>query len=165
MLRPRGRVALFFLCIAACGDATSTSTSTSTRRHAHGPLPRDGTGEDSARQRRPSPSPLPHPSISTPFTIVLHASGRVRFAEHAFDLGSRDPGEADDGLQALWEALCRHGGRDPTLREKRGPLQVPILLVYERRTPIKWLLWILHALEHPDIKAVDVRIECREALS
>ena len=59
------------------------------------------------------------------FVINLAGDGHVYFKSYEFDLASEDPGEQDDAIQALQDALREVHGKDPSLREKDGASKAP----------------------------------------
>ena len=86
------------------------------------------------------------------FVINLAGDGRVYFKSYEFDLASEDPGEQDDAIQALQDALREVHGKDPSLREKDGASKVPVMIHGDWGAKWKYVQWIMQACAHPDIK-------------
>jgi len=136
-------LALALLATAACGGET--------------PAQVRSTAESPASPWRTSSEEDAEPREVRPFVIDLWASGRVRFKNWEFDLGSGDPGEQDDAIQALQDAIREACDKAAGLREKRGACKLPLLVRYEPGTPTRYLQWIRQACAHPDIKIYDIR--------
>jgi biopolymer transport protein ExbD len=86
------------------------------------------------------------------FVINLAGDGHVYFKSYEFNLASEDPGEQDDAIQALQDALREVHGKDPSLREKDGASKVPVMIHGDWAAKWKYVQWIMQACAHPDIK-------------
>ncbi len=88
------------------------------------------------------------------FVINLTGDGTVHFKSYEFNLASEDPGEQDDAIQALQDALRQvHSERgEILLREKDGASKVPVMIHADWGAKWKYVQWIMQACAHPDIK-------------
>jgi biopolymer transport protein ExbD len=86
------------------------------------------------------------------FVINLANDGTVYFKSYEFSLSSENPGEQDDAIQALQDALREVHGKDATLREKDGASRVPVMIHGDHAAKWKYVQWIMQACAHPDIK-------------
>jgi biopolymer transport protein ExbD len=86
------------------------------------------------------------------FVINLDGSGGVHFKSHHFSLSSEDPGEQDDAIQALRDALRQTMGGDASLIEKDGSSKIPVMIHGDWAAKWKYVQWIMQACAHPDIK-------------
>lgn len=86
------------------------------------------------------------------FIINLAGDGKVYFKSREFNLASENPGEQDDAIQALQDALREVHGNDPSLREPDGASKVPVMIHGDHAAKWKYVQWIMQACAHPDIK-------------
>jgi biopolymer transport protein ExbD len=86
------------------------------------------------------------------FVINLAGDGKVYFKNREFNLASDDPGEQDDAIQALQDALREIHGTSRLLREDDGASKVPVMIHGDWGAKWKYVQWIMQACAHPEIK-------------
>jgi len=99
------------------------------------------------------------------FVINLAGDGKVYFKAYEFDLASEDPGEQDDAIQALQDALREVHGKDATLREKDGASKVPVMIHGDHAAKWKYVQWIMQACAHPDIKIYKLQFAVKKPVT
>ncbi len=96
------------------------------------------------------------------FTVNLTGDGKVIFRDREFDLSSEDPGDADDAIQNLQDALRGLIGNDPDLREEDGASKVPIMINADRGAKWKYVQWVMQACAHKDIKVYKLQFSVKK---
>jgi len=98
------------------------------------------------------------------FIINLDGSGGVHFKNYNFTLSSEDPGEQDDAIQALRDALRQTMGGDASLIEADGASKVPVMIHGDWAAKWKYVQWIMQACAHPDIKIYKMQFAVKKPL-
>ena len=96
------------------------------------------------------------------FVINLDAKGEVSFKTYVFNLSSEDPGEADDAIIALKDALRRVHGKDATLIEPDGASKVPVMVHADWGAKWKYVQWIMQACADPAIKIYKIQFAVKK---
>ena len=96
------------------------------------------------------------------FVINLTGDGLVNFKGMEFSLSSEDPGEADDALQALKDALRRMHDGQATWIEPDGASKVPVMVHADWGAKWKYVQWIMQACADPAIKIYKIQFAVKK---
>jgi len=96
------------------------------------------------------------------FVINLDAEGLVSFKTYEFNLSSEDPGEADDAIMALKDALRRVHGGDALLIESDGSSKVPVMVHADWGAKWKYVQWVMQACADPAIKIYKIQFAVKQ---
>jgi len=96
------------------------------------------------------------------FVINLDAEGMVYFKQYEFSLSSEDPGEADDAIMALKDALRRMHSGNALLIEEDGSSKVPVMVHADWGAKWKYVQWIMQACADPAIKIYKIQFAVKK---
>ena len=99
------------------------------------------------------------------FVINLDSEGLVSFKSHEFSLSSENPGEADDAIQALKDALRRLQGQDSNWIEPDGASKVPVMIHADWGAKWKYVQWVMQACADPAIKIYKIQFAVKKPVT